>query len=92
MNQSDLHRHLKEIASADITDSHDTNSGFSSEINCLLFDGMTLVRSLKKDNWVKTCQDLGQLFIMKVQTYLMGKHCKLMWLIFDPYTSSSLSK
>ena len=45
-NKSVIARHLKEIASANLTNSYGTNTGFSSEINCLLFDGMALVRSL----------------------------------------------
>ena len=36
-NQSVIVQHLKEISSANITGSYYTNTGFSSEINCLLF-------------------------------------------------------
>ena len=44
-NKSVIARHLKEIVSANLTNSYDTNTGFSSEINCLPFDGMALVRT-----------------------------------------------
>ena len=40
---------------------------------CLILDGMAIVISLKKESWVKTCNDLAKLFIQKVEYYFFKK-------------------
>ena len=39
----------------------------------LVFDGMAVVRCLKKEIWVKTCENLAQVFLLKTDNYLKGK-------------------
>ena len=59
---------------------------------CLIFDGIAIVRSLKKESWVKTCNDLAKLFIQKVEYYFSKNDYHIICIVFDPYAPSQLPK
>ena len=59
---------------------------------CLIFDGMAIVRSLKKESWVKTCTDLAKWFIQKVEYYFSKNDYHIICIEFNPYTPSQLPK
>ena len=58
----------------------------------LVFDGMAVVRCLKKEIWVKTCENLAQVFLLKTDNYLKENKYTVICIIFDPYISGQLPK
>ena len=59
-----------------------------NEQKVIIFDGMALVNKLKKNPYTKTCSDLSELFIQKIESEIKG--FEIVVLIFDRYQEESL--
>ena len=58
----------------------------------LVFDGMAILCSLKRGNWIKTCENLAQVFLLKTDNYLKENTYTVICIIFDPHISGQLPK
>ena len=91
-NKADIGKELNYIYENYIAENTEGNEVQDPAVKVLAFDGMAIVRSLKKESWVKTCKDLDQLFLEKLGSFLINKVYNVVCMIFDPYTSGQLAK
>ena len=91
-NKADLGKELNKTYENYIAAKTESNEVQDLPVKILAFDGMAIVRSLKKESWVRTCKDLAQLFLEKVGSFFINKVYNVVCMIFDPYTSGQLAK
>ena len=72
-NKADIGKESNSIYENYTAANTESNQVQDLAVKILVFDGMAIVRSLKKESWVRTCKDLAQLFLEKLASFLIHK-------------------
>ena len=72
-NKADIGKELNYIYENYTAANMESNQVQDFAVKILVFDGMAIVSSLKKESWVRTCKDLAQLFLEKRASFLIHK-------------------
>ena len=91
-NKADLGKSLNEVYERHLSENTQCENLQDTATKILFFDGMGIVRALKKESWVYTCSDLARQFLEKVDSYFVSKTYNVVCMVFDPYTPGQLTK